>query len=264
MSFNIRYGTADDGDNNWQYRKELVFDVLRTRRPDILGLQEALRFQMDEILSAPEMPAYEEIGVAREDGKKKGEYSPILYFKDRFTSKASGTFWFSETPNIPSISWDAKHKRICTWARLQENETRRTFYVYNLHLDNESVLSRKNSVQLLIRRIANRRYPDPVMVTGDFNAGETDPIIKYLTGDARLDGEDNSILLTDTHRVLHPEETDAGTVHGWSGRRDTEKIDYIFMSASDLDEVLKANIIYTQKRGRFPSDHYPIQARLRF
>ncbi len=120
MSFNIRYGSADDGDNSWPKRREMVFHVIRDYEPDVLGLQEALKFQVDEIMETVE--GYELIGVGREDGKSEGEYSCILYRKDRFDVSHEGTFWLSSRPTDPgSITWGNACTRICTWARFVEN-----------------------------------------------------------------------------------------------------------------------------------------------
>ena len=114
MSFNIRYGTANDGDDSWPNRDHLVFDVLKNHAPDIVGLQEALKFQIDEILE--NVPGYAMVGVGRDDGDTLGEYSAILYNPARFELKESGTFWLSETPDIiASTSWGNKITRICTW-----------------------------------------------------------------------------------------------------------------------------------------------------
>ena len=99
MSFNIRYGSARDAENSWENRRELVFDVLREQQSDVVGLQEAQRFQRDNIRKA--LPEYGEVGVGRDDGKTVGEYSAILYLSDRYCADEEGTFWFSETPEIP-------------------------------------------------------------------------------------------------------------------------------------------------------------------
>src|SRR5688572_24533450 len=137
MSFNIRYGTARDSIDSWPHRREMVFDVMRSFDADIMGLQEALRFQLDEVGAA--LPAYAELGVGRDDGKTAGEYSAILYRRGRFDVLDQGTFWFSDTPATPgSASWGNRITRICTWARLRDRTGGRTFYVYNLHLDHES------------------------------------------------------------------------------------------------------------------------------
>src|SRR5690606_12494158 len=124
MKFNIRYGTANDGEDHWDKRKDMVVEVLRRHRPDIVGLQEALRFQIDFIREA--LPAYEELGVGREDGKRAGEYTVILHLKDRFSAEEQGTFWLSDTPEVPgSRTWGNRIPRICTWARFEDKRSSR-------------------------------------------------------------------------------------------------------------------------------------------
>ncbi len=178
MTFNIRYGTADDGDNSWPLRSAMVWQLIQNHAPDVVGLQEALRFQLDEIRTR--VPGYAELGVGRDDGRSGGEYSAILYRSRRFAVADQGTFWFSETPDAPgSTSWGNRITRICTWARLVERETGTHLYVYNLHLDHESQPSRERSVELLAARINARRPRDPVIVMGDFNAGEDNPAVRY-------------------------------------------------------------------------------------
>lgn len=264
MSFNIRYGTADDGENRWENRREMVFDVIRDHRPDVVGLQEALRFQIDEIRRA--LPEYGEVGVGRDDGKTKGEYACILYRIERFGVEESGTFWFSETPGVAgSIHWGNACTRICTWARLVEKESGKVFYIYNLHLDHVSQLSREKSAVLLAQRIHHRRCADPFVVTGDFNAGENNPVILYLKGKHSLgsEGEDKSINpvpMVDSFRVLHPDAVEVGTGGGFRGRRDGEKIDYVFVSPGV--RVPEVQIVHSQRKGRYPSDHFPVSARL--
>ena len=265
MSFNIRYGTANDGQNRWENRRELVFDVLRKHRPDVVGLQEALRFQIDEIRQA--LVEYDEIGVGRDDGKTKGEYCAILYCRDRFGVDESGTFWLSDTPEVAgSITWGNACTRICTWARLVEKESRRAFYVFNLHLDHVSQPSREKSVVLITQRIMNRKHPDTFVVTGDFNAGENNPAILYLKGKSPLgdgygDKSKSPAATVDTFRVLHPDATEVGTFNGFRGNRKGEKIDFVF-ATSDA-QVLEAQILHDNIDGRYPSDHFPVTARLR-
>src|SRR4029453_18432972 len=116
MTFNIRYGTAKDGENQWSARREMLFDVIREQNADLIGLQEALAFQIDEILAA--VPAYAVVGVGRDDAARAGEYSAILFRKDRLRVAEAGTFWFSDTPSVPaSKSWGNNITRICTWTR---------------------------------------------------------------------------------------------------------------------------------------------------
>ncbi len=266
MTFNIRYGTADDGANRWENRRELVFDVIRKNDPDVIGLQEALGFQIDEIRKA--LPQYAMIGVGREDGKTKGEYSAILYRSDRFEVEQGGTFWLSGTPDVPgSITWGNACTRICTWARFVEKKSSRAFYHCNLHLDHVSQPSREKSMLLLVERIGKRQHADPFVVTGDFNADEKNTAILFLKGKTSLPGKEggkaeNPIPMLDTFRVMHPDANDVGTFHDFKGTDTGGKIDYI-LTISNI-HVLDAQILYDNTEGRYPSDHFPVTARLRF
>jgi len=266
MSFNIRYGMADDGPNHWDKRKELVFEVIRKHDPSVIGLQEALGFQIDEICKA--LPQYAMIGVGRDDGKAKGEYSAILYRRERFEVEQGGTFWLSDTPEVPgSITWGNACTRICTWARFVERKTGRAFYHYNLHLDHISQPSREKSVVLLAERIRNRKRPEPFVVSGDFNAGENNPAILFLKGKVTVPGKDNAnvenpVPMVDTFRVLHPDANDVGTFNAFKGDKTGDKIDFI-LTTSDV-QALDAQILHDNAEGRYPSDHFPITARLRF
>ncbi|HUT44792.1 MAG TPA: endonuclease/exonuclease/phosphatase family protein [Sedimentisphaerales bacterium] len=262
MTFNIRYGSANDGENSWNKRKEMVCDVIRNHPSDVVGLQEALRFQMDSIRE--DLPVYGEIGVAREDGNNNGEYSSVLYRTDRFGVGESGTFWFSDTPEIAgSNTWGNACVRICSWARLIETKTGKAFYIYNLHLDHVSQPSREKSAVLLAERIKNRRYKEPFVVTGDFNAGENNPVITYLKGDIAVEGPGGikvktPVTMVDTFRVLHPDAKDVKSAHGFRGTRQGNKIDYVFVPSGT--KVLEAQILYDNTDGRYPSDHYPVIA----
>jgi endonuclease/exonuclease/phosphatase family metal-dependent hydrolase len=262
MTFNVRYGSADDGQNNWANRKELACDVLRRHAPDIVGLQEALRFQIDDIRAA--LPQYAEIGGGRDDGKTKGEYSAILYRKDRLDVSDSGTFWLSDTPEVPgSITWGNACTRICTWARFVRKDTGEAFYHFNTHMDHISQFSRDKSAILLAQRIRDRAHPDPVFLTGDFNAGERNPVVQYFKGQKELKAANNGLAanpvrLVDTFRVLHPDANEVGTFHSFNGERTREKIDYIF--AQPGVKVLRTEILYDNQDSRYPSDHFPVLA----
>ena len=265
MSFNIRYGSANDGENHWRNRREMVFDVLRNHRPDVVGLQEALDFQIDEIRKT--LAGYGQIGVAREDGKTEGEYSAILYRLDRFNVDESGTFWFSDTPQVPGSShWGNACVRICTWARFVEKKSGNAFYLFNLHLDHVSQPSREKSAVLLAQRIHHRKHKDTFVVTGDFNTGENNPVVTYLKGRTSLSGQNesesnNPVPMVDTFRVLHANVKDVKTGHSFRGTRKGNKIDYVFVPSSV--KVLDAQILYDNVDGRYPSDHFPVTATLR-
>jgi endonuclease/exonuclease/phosphatase family metal-dependent hydrolase len=251
MSFNIRYGTAKDGEDEWSRRKTMLFDLLREQNADIVGLQEALDFQIDEITAA--VPIYATIGVGRDDGRARGEFAAILFRKDRFRVAEAGTFWFSDTPAVPgSKHWGNNITRICSWTRLIDRDGR-AFYAFNVHLDHQSQASRERSTRFLSERIDARAFAtDPVMVTGDFNVGEKNPALGALRGP-----------FIDTFRAVHPEETTVGTFTGFKfGNTTGEKIDYIFVQPGT--EVMHAEIVRASRDQRYPSDHFPVVARVRF
>lgn len=257
LTFNIRYGTANDGENRWANRREFLMDVIRKEDSDVIGLQEALDGQIREIVAA--LPIYAVIGVGRDDGRTRGEYAAILFRRDRFHVSDSGTFWFSDTPEVvASRSWGNTITRICTWARLVDRDGR-AFWVFNVHLDHISQPSRERSTVLLAQRLAQRRTPDePAIVTGDFNVGEDNPAIATL-----LQSKDGAPpLLLDTFRVRYPEEKVAGTFSGFvMDAIKGPKIDYVLVPPGT--EVLSAEIIRTSRDGRYPSDHFPVSARVR-
>lgn len=274
MSFNIRYGLADDGEDRWEKRREMVFEVIRKQRPDLIGMQEALRFQIDEILKA--VPGLDEVGVGRDDGKAKGEFSVILYRKDRFKLDEHGTFWLSDTPEVPgSRHWGNTIPRICTWGRFVETKGDGSasanvsagpgFYMFNTHLDHQSQPAREKGLKLILERIAARAHPEPFVLTGDFNASEDNPVLTYALGatpeTAPAGGKAATRpRLVDTFRVAHPDEQVAGTFNGFKGRTGGDKIDYILVPPGI--KVREAEIIRDHHGDRYPSDHFPLTATL--
>ena len=257
MTFNIRYGTANDGDNAWSARREMLFDVLRDQNADLVGLQEALDHQLTEIAAA--LPMYGTVGVGRDDGRKAGEYAAILFRRDRFRVAATDTFWFSDTPAVvASTSWGNSITRICTWARFVDRDGR-GFWHFNVHLDHQSQPSRERSTQLLRQRIEARPFPnEPVVVTGDFNVGETNPAMQTLTGG--LPPQSGAPFL-DTFRVRHPDQRESGTFSGFKyGVVTGDKIDYVLVQPGT--EVLNAEIVRASRDNRYPSDHFPVVARV--
>ena len=252
MTFNIRYGTANDGENRWPLRKDFLIDVVKEQAADVIGVQEALDFQIDEVIAA--VPAYGVIGVGRNDAARKGEYAAILFRRDRFQVADAGTFWFSDTPSVvASTSWGNRITRICTWARLVDRDGR-AFWHFNVHLDHQSQPSREKSAQLLRKRIDERAFPkEPVIVTGDFNAGEKNAAVTAITAGGAF---------VDTFRVKYPDEPVAGTFTGFDPAKiNGEKIDYVFAPAGA--EVLSAAIVRTARAGRLPSDHFPVIAQVK-
>lgn len=250
MTFNIRYGTAPDGEHAWPLRRNLLFQTIRDFAPDVLGVQEALRFQLDEVVR--ELPHLGEIGVGRGDGVEAGEYSAILFDRRRLDPMDSGTFWLSDTPGVPgSMTWGNRYPRVVTWARFRDRARGVVFVVFNTHWDHESQAAREGSAALVVERMREMRGDDPVILMGDFNAGEENPAFRVLV-------EAADAPLYDTFRALHPDARDTGTHHAFTGDRSGEKIDAIL--ASPEWRTLAADIVLYSENGRFPSDHYPVTA----
>ena len=251
MTFNIRYPNKGDGPNYWKHRTQFVAEVMRKNMPEVIGLQEATRSQLDDL--AAFLPEYAEIGIGRDDGKAGGEYSAILYKKSVLQSTESGTFWLSDTPEVAgSRTWNHVCPRVCTWSHFKHLPSGQTFYVFNTHWDHESNEARTKSVGLLAGRIEHRKHPgDPFLITGDFNCGEQSAPIQALR---------KRLTLRDSFRMVHPKEAKVGTFHAWSGRMDGDKIDYVWMDPTLT--ALEAEIIHTQRDGRFPSDHFPVRAKI--
>ena len=252
MTFNVRFANERDGEDYWDKRRDMAFRMIRAEAPDIMGTQEVLFRQRQELDRA--LTEFGSVGVGRDDGKAAGEHCVIFYRKARLTLKQSGTFWLSDTPEVPgSKSWGNRITRICTWARLQDKKTGKGFVVYNVHLDHESQPSREKSITLIFERIRKRGNSDPVILMGDLNAGEGNPAVIAVRAET-------DVIMRDTFRVVEPTAHEVGTFHAFRGGKTGEKIDYIFV---DYDfSVLKAAIVHTNEGGRTPSDHFPVTAKV--
>jgi endonuclease/exonuclease/phosphatase family metal-dependent hydrolase len=259
MSFNIRRGTAKDGKNHWRFRRNRICELLNHYHPDVLGLQEALNFQISEIRAM--LPGYDNVGTGNLSGSKV-LHNAIFFNASRFRLSEHGTFWFSDTPDIPgSKGWGNIMPRTCTWARLIEKNSRRAFYFYNVHLDHLSRRSRKNSVVFLTQFIHKRSSSNPFVLTGDFNAGEKSAPIKYLKGKIPLKIRKKGFIsnpepLMDTFRVRYPNDRHVATFHGYRRLFFRFRLDYIFVPASV--RVQDARIIHPLWRKYYPSDHFPL------
>jgi len=247
MSFNIRYGTADDGENSWLFRKEAVLDFLGTSGYDVIGLQEVLTGQLHEIRAAH--PYYHWIGVGRDDGDSAGEHSAILYDSRKTELLLSDTFWFSETPEVVgSTSWGNTLPRVCTHGNFVVGG--QAFSVFNVHIDHASAISRFRSIEMLTRRICSNGSHTPMIVTGDFNEAESGPTIQLMA----------QAGFQDTYRTVYPDGPEQATYHNWTGAVTGQKIDYIFVS--ETWKVADTRIIRETPYGRHLSDHYPVVATL--
>lgn len=250
MSFNIRLGLAQDKENRWYRRRQLVFDVARGSNPHLMGLQEVSPFQLDELLGA--FPSFGVISDRHYGGRRTGTFGPIFFDTKRLEPAQSGDFWLSPSPDGPRVrGWDAMVPRLCTWAVFRDRRNRgRRFAVLNTHFDQAGVRARIESARLLVERLAALGYM-PRICTADLNADEkTEPARILAEGGFR-----------DTFRVLHP-EAEAFTYHGFRGRgvRRLGKIDYVL--CDEHWKVVDADIVRTGSDGRFPSDHFPVTAEL--
>ena len=251
MTFNIRYPNLEDGLNYWPLRKGFVADVMLEHKPDVIGVQEAMRGQLDDL--AKRLEGYTEVGVGRDDGKQAGEYSAILYKKSSLELKESGTYWLSDTPEVPgSRTWNHVCPRVCTWAYFRHLGSETYFYMFNTHWDNASAEARTKSATLMQERIKARKHTSaPFFITGDFNCAEGSEPINALS---------KGLNLLDSFRVVNPNAKDTGTIHFWSGKQTNAKIDYILVEPST--KVLESEINHVSKNGRFPSDHFPVRAKI--
>lgn len=257
LSYNIRYGTAPDGENRWERRREFLLETIRRLDPDLLGTQETLAFQRDYL--AQNLPEYEVLGVGREDGKERGEMVAIYWRRERFERLDAGHFWLSPTPDVPgSRGWDAALPRMVTWVKLRDRKhpEKKPILWMNTHFDHRGQLAREESAKLLRLKVEELGAGCSIIVTGDFNAGESSRPYQILFGP--WDGKPSPLV--DTYRVAHPERRpDEGTFCGFRAENVTgPRIDWIACSCDW--QVVAAGIDRTAKDGRTPSDHFPVYA----
>ena len=249
MSFNIRYGLAKDGDNEWSKRSDLVLETITSFEPDLLGTQETLKFQA-EFLKTQLPSHYGYVGKTR-DANPKGEQCALFYRKDRFDLIATHQFWLSETPDVPvSKSWDSSLPRIVTLAVLKDKSNNVEFTFYNTHFDHRGQVARLESATLLRKTIEARAEKTPVIVTGDFNCGSDSKPYAQLIGSQRL---------FDSFRLANPQpKPNEGTFNGFKGTKSGARIDWIVHSGQF--NPIAAAIDDRNRNGRYPSDHFPVTA----
>lgn len=257
MSFNVRNSRAQDGEDSWPKRAEFLFATIEQFGPDLIGFQEVLEDQYEALLAR--MKDYGFAGVARDDGKRKGEWSCVAYRRDRFTAVANGDFWLSETPEVPgSKSWDAALTRLCSWVRLRETTTGRELVYANTHFDHKGVRARQEASRVLSRQLSTIARGVPAILTGDFNINVDNPAYAVLV---RPDTP-GALRWIDSYRTLHPQRRpDESSFNGFKGTTVGSRIDFIFHT--DHFQAVAAEIVRTSRNGRYPSDHYPVTAVLR-
>ena len=251
LSYNIRYDNPNDGENQWKYRKERIASYIKEISPDIIGMQEVLKSQL--VFLDASLTEFSFVGVGREDGKTKGEYSPILYNSNRLALLQTDTFWLSETPTVISVGWDAALERVCTYAQFEHKKTGKKFWVFNTHFDHIGELARIQSAKLIHEKIKMLNLNNfPIIITGDFNLTPNTTPIKILQN-AYID-------------VMQKTSTDTknyGTFTGFNKLSTGEdRIDYIFQKGFKMLEATHVWLKTTS--GGWASDHHPVEATFSF
>ena len=249
MSYNIRLssGTIEaDSIYHWEHRKQASLELMHQEQPTVFGLQEACPDQMDYMVE--NLPEYGYIGVGREDGKSGGEHMSIFYLKEQVELLDGGTFWLSETPDVPSKGWDAACKRSCTWTKMKMKDTGKEFAYINTHLDHVGKVAQREGLALICKRFAEIvPVGMPAFLTADFNALTTDPIFEPLKAE-----------MFDA-REAAPETDRRATFNAWQeGGEDNQNrvIDHIFFRGAEAHTF---KVLRDKNYGApFISDHYPV------
>ena len=247
-TFNIRFDNPRDSGNLWADRAPIVSNLIRFHKFDILGVQEALKNQLNDMSTA--LPEYERYGRGRDDGKDGGEHSAIFFKKDRFKLLKSGDFWLSETPDKPGKGWDVTCcNRICSWVFLQDLKTKKQFYAFNVHYDHQGKIARQESSKLILKKIEEIAGSNPVLLTGDFNGGRESEWYQRLA---------NSGNVFDVYSKVKFPYANNSSANGFKTPKGQTVIDHIFMTKQFT--ASRWGILTDTYFGKFPSDHFPVLA----
>lgn len=248
ISYNIRMGAAKDGTNSWEYRYPASAMMITDQAPDVFGVQEAYDYQVKYLNDY--CKGYKSVGVGRENGKTKGEHMSIFYSTKNISLLKWGTYWLSETPETPSMGWDAACKRTATWTLMKDKRTGRKFYYVNTHLDHVGKEAQKNGLKLIVERIkAMNKEGYPMILTGDFNVTPDNPVLEDL--DKMMISARKSAVKTDN----------GDTFNGWGKGKGV--IDYIYYSGFSTCTTFEV-IRKPYMERTYISDHYPVKATLIF
>ena len=257
LTYNVRGPNPTDGLNYWPFRVDVARELILSENPDIFGSQETAGLTLDEF----QYFVGAGYSVYRGDGTRgqgDGELLAIFYRSDRFVldQEKSGTFYLNETVETPGPGFGDDTPRGCTFAHLTDNRTDKSFYVYNTHADNDSVIARSGGIDVIMQMVANRDEDIPAIAMGDFNTFEArtvDQLLDPVDGDVGVD-------FLDTFLTVHPERADEGTFSHWDGFTGGDKVDFIL--APEGTTVLEADIVRFNVDGRYTSDHYPVSAEI--
>lgn len=253
ITFNIRYDNPRDSLNAWPNRAGIVCDFLKSQKPDLFGLQEALWYQYEAIDSA--LSGYSSVAVGRDDGKKKGEMNPVFYNITRFNYVSDSTFWLSETPGKPgSRGWGASLPRIVTWVKLEEKKSGKPLYYFNTHFAHDSDSARVMSAEVLLNEVRRIAGKEKFIITGDFNMLTDSRAYAILTESGKP-----APLLKDSYTITESAPYGPkGTFNGWSDEPAPGRIDYIFVKRGAT--VKSLTTIKIKNGPVFISDHWPVKA----
>ena len=249
MTYNIRLDLASDGVNAWPHRRAWVASQVEWLRPDLFGMQEVTPAQKADL--SADLPRYRFIGGGRDDGKEKGEASPIAFDPGKFELLDSGLFWLSPTPDVPSKGWDAAYNRVATWARLRARSSRQVVLAINTHWDHIGIVARQESARQILRWIeVNSKPCQPVLLFGDFNSDLDSAQMRLLTSSAVGLREARAASKT---KPAGP----TGTFNGFKlDAPAPHAIDHILLGKGvDVDRYL---VLAQVTDGRWPSDHFPV------
>lgn len=248
-TFNLRYDNPRDSGNLWSTRARYVSALIRFHDFDVFGTQEALKNQLDSITAT--LPYYARYGKGRDDGQEKGEHSAVFYKKDKFTLLKSGDFWLSQTPDKPSLGWDATCcNRICSWVLLKDKKSGKEFYFFNAHFDHQGVQARRESGKLMVQKIKEIAGTKPAIFTGDLNGGQDSEWVTTVA---------NSDILRDSYKdVKYPYHNNASFNSFQGSRGGMQIIDHIFLTKHFT--ASKWGVLTDTYHGKYPSDHFPVMA----
>lgn len=249
MTFNMRYDNPEDGQNNWRFRRERVAGVIKAQEVDVLGTQELLSNQFNDLSGL--LTGYQGVGVGRLDGVESGEYCAVFFRKDRFTLLDSGTFWLSETPEVVgSLGWDGACERIATWVVLRDRDGREFFFI-DTHLDHVGQVARDEGVSLLMKRIETLSGGRPVILTGDFNSEPGSSVVAHVQKDG---------VLRDAKAIAAQRSGTDWSFSDFGQIPEAERplLDYIFVSG-DI-EAVRYEVLPDTFDGGYVSDYAPVMA----
>jgi len=272
-TYNIRNDNRGDSlkGNGWGQRLPIIAQQILFHDLEIFGTQEGKYNQLEQMKAL--LPGYEYIGAGRDDGIHAGEHSAIFYKTEVFDLLDHGDFWLSPTPDVPSKGWDAALNRICTWGHFKVKETRQELYYMSLHMDHIGVQARMESAKLVVDKIKEICGGKPVVLTGDFNVDQNNPIYNVFTG---------SGILSDSYEICEIRYALDGTANGFDPNSfTTSRIDHVFVSPQTrvirygvLTDTYRTMTPEAQKyengnfpkeisfqayQARTPSDHFPLK-----